>query len=240
MVNIVIADHQAIFRAGIAKILAVEEDLRVVGQPSSIEQLMNCLEKLRAKLLVISSGFAQDLAEILAVARHHQVAVLLLAENSDDPDKHMRARMQGVAFRSIPGDSMVEAVRRLARGETFVQAGSPEARPCGEDDVGLRVRDRLSDKELKIMAAVVRGFKNREIALQMYTSEQVIKNALRNIFDKTGVSDRLELALFVLHHRILAQATAAVQLHNEQRRKRSLDMSSRASQSGKRLPPGIH
>ena len=65
-------------------------------------------------------------------------------------------------------------------------------------------------RELRIIAAIVQGYKNREIALQLYTSEQVIKNALRNIFDKIGVSDRLELALFVVHHRILAQATASV------------------------------
>ena len=72
------------------------------------------------------------------------------------------------------------------------------------------VRDRLSDRELRIVAAVVQGYKNREIAPQLYTSEQMIKNALRKIFDKIGVSDRLELALFVVHHRILAQATASV------------------------------
>jgi DNA-binding CsgD family transcriptional regulator len=76
--------------------------------------------------------------------------------------------------------------------------------------VGIRVRDRLSEKELRIVAAVVRGYKNREIAAQTETSEQVIKNSLRSIFDKIGVSDRLELALFVLHHRMLAHATAAV------------------------------
>jgi DNA-binding CsgD family transcriptional regulator len=65
---------------------------------------------------------------------------------------------------------------------------------------------------LRIIAAIVQGYKNREIAAQLYTSEQVVKNALRNIFDKIGVSDRLELALFVVHHRILAQATATVVL----------------------------
>jgi len=69
---------------------------------------------------------------------------------------------------------------------------------------------------------VVRGFKNRDIAVQLYTSEQVVKNALRHIFDKTGVSDRLELALFVLHHRVLAQATAAVQIESQSRKRRAV------------------
>ena len=71
---------------------------------------------------------------------------------------------------------------------------------------------RLSDRELQIIAAIVQGYKNREIAAQLYTSEQVVKNALRSIFDKIGVWDRLELALFVRDHRILGPATASVAL----------------------------
>jgi DNA-binding NarL/FixJ family response regulator len=218
MINIVIADHQAIFRAGIAKILAVEEDLRVIGQPKSMEQLANCLERLRAKVLVVSSGFTADLSEVQALARDNHVALMVLAETAESASAYLSAGVQGLVYRSVPGESMVEAVRRLARGETYVQVASVASGTSGEDLVGERVRDRLSDKEIKIMAAVVRGYKNRDIAMQLYTSEQVIKNSLRNIFDKTGVSDRLELALFVLHHRILAQATATVHLQPEQRR----------------------
>jgi DNA-binding NarL/FixJ family response regulator len=75
--------------------------------------------------------------------------------------------------------------------------------------VGLRVRDRLTAKELRIVALIVQGYKNKEIATQLGTTEQVIKNYLRNVYDKIGVSDRLELALFTIHHRILNEAAAA-------------------------------
>lgn len=78
------------------------------------------------------------------------------------------------------------------------------------DAVGARVRDRLTPKEIKIVALIVQGFKNKEIASTLGTTEQVIKNYLRSIYDKTGVSDRLELALFTIHHRVLAQAAAEV------------------------------
>jgi DNA-binding NarL/FixJ family response regulator len=77
-----------------------------------------------------------------------------------------------------------------------------------EDLVGTRVRDRLTPKEMRIVALIVQGCKNREIAMRLKTTEQVIKNYLRSIYDKTGVSDRLELALFTIHHRVLAQAAA--------------------------------
>ena len=59
MINVIIADHQAIFRAGIAKVLAVEEDIRIVGQPQSAEQLLNALEKLRSRVLILSTSFCR-------------------------------------------------------------------------------------------------------------------------------------------------------------------------------------
>ena len=139
----------------------------------------------------------------------------MLAESGDEASAFIAMGAQGVVYRSINGPTIVEAVRRLARGETFVHAPNTAVTEISEDLVGSRVRDRLSEKELRIIAAVVRGYKNREIAMQLYTTEQVVKNALRQIFDKIGVSDRLELALFVLHHRMLAHATAAVRIDTD-------------------------
>lgn len=219
VINVVIADHQAIFRAGIAKILAVEDDLRIVGQPGSMQQLLICLEKLRAEVLLLSSGFASRLTEVVELGQLRSISVIILAENTEPAAQFTKTGVKGVVYRSVPGDCMVDTVRRIARGETYIQSQGAVGGDPNQDIVGTRVRDRLSEKEIRIMAAVVRGFKNRDIAMQLYTSEQVVKNALRNIFDKTGVSDRLELALFVLHHRVLAQATAAVQLEPERKLK---------------------
>jgi DNA-binding NarL/FixJ family response regulator len=210
MINVIIADHQAIFRAGIAKVLAVEEDIRIVGQPQAPEQLLNSLDKLRSHVLILSTNFLSSLAEIQEIASLRHTALLIVAENDENASDFMRMGVQGVIYRSAGGNIAVEAVRRLSRGQSFLQSPNPADTEVSEDLVGARVRDRLSARELRITAAVVQGYKNREIALQLFTSEQVIKNALRVIFDKIGVSDRLELALFVVHHRILAQATASV------------------------------
>jgi DNA-binding NarL/FixJ family response regulator len=210
MINVIIADHQAIFRAGIAKVLAVEEDIRIVGQPPSPEQLLNTLEKLRSRVLILSSSFLSFLPEIQAIAARQKIAVLMLSDNNENGTDFMRMGVQGVIYRSAGGNIVLEAVRRLAQGQSFLQGPNSSEPEVNEDLVGARVRKRLSERELRIIAAIVQGYKNREIAMQLLTSEQVIKNALRNIFDKIGVSDRLELALFVVHHRILAQATASV------------------------------
>jgi DNA-binding NarL/FixJ family response regulator len=80
------------------------------------------------------------------------------------------------------------------------------------DRVGTNVLERLTPKELQIVALIAEGSKNKEIALQLGTKEQVVKNYLRNIYAKANVSDRLELALFTVHHRALAEVVEATRL----------------------------
>jgi DNA-binding NarL/FixJ family response regulator len=135
---------------------------------------------------------------------------IVIAENNESAANYLQQGFRGVVFRNVTGPTLVECVRRVAAGETWVppqvmMPDSPE-----EDMVGMRVRDRLTPKEMRIVALIVQGCKNREIALRLKTTEQVIKNYLRSIYDKTGVGDRLELALFTIHHRVLAQAAAEV------------------------------
>jgi DNA-binding NarL/FixJ family response regulator len=235
MINVIIADHQAIFRAGVAKVLAVEDDIRIVGQPHSHEQMLNALEHLRAHVLLVSTNFLPLFDEIRALTAGQNTRTLVVAEPTDEAAAFVAMGVQGVVFRSANGHSVVEAVRRLARGESYIHTPNASVSEISEDLVGIRVRDRLSEKELRIIAAVVRGYKNREIAAQMETTEQVVKNTLRAIFDKIGVSDRLELALFVLHHRMLAHATASVRIETDPPRPKR----SRSGALESRIPPPL-
>jgi DNA-binding NarL/FixJ family response regulator len=121
----------------------------------------------------------------------------------------MNGGAHGVIYRNVTSPALVDCVRKVSRGETWIQDIAVPSELTENDMVGMRVRDRLTAKELKIVALIVQGYKNKEIASQLGTTEQVIKNYLRNVYDKIGVSDRLELALFTIHHRILAEAAAA-------------------------------
>lgn len=210
MLKVILADNQAIFRAGAAKVLAVEDDLRIVAQAQTSEQLRVALDRFRAGVLVFSPALAPDLAPLLAAAREQKTRVVLVAENGEDPAKYLKAGVGGVVFRSVTGSALVDCVRKVAKGESWVQDVRSLAEASDSDQVGARVRDRLTPRELSIVALIVQGYKNKEIAVRLGTTEQVIKNYLRNVYDKVGVSDRLELALFTIHHRILAEAAAAI------------------------------
>jgi DNA-binding NarL/FixJ family response regulator len=209
MLKIILADNQAIFRAGMAKVLAVEDDLRVVAQAQTPEQMFMALEKFRASLLILAASFVPDLAPVLEAATQAKTRMMVIAENGDEASKYLKLGAHGVVYRSVAGTSLVDCVRKIASGHTWAQSETVSKELSDNDMVGARVRDRLTPKELRIVALIVQGYKNKEIATQLGTTEQVIKNYLRNVYDKIGVSDRLELALFTIHHRILAEAAAA-------------------------------
>ncbi|HVP65432.1 MAG TPA: response regulator transcription factor [candidate division Zixibacteria bacterium] len=210
MLKIILADNQAIFRAGIAKVLAVEDDVRIVAQAQTVEQMMVAAEKFRGAVLVFASSFLPDLDKLAEVASTSGSRLVVIAENGEQPDRYIRVGVRGVVFRSVGGEELLKCVRMVCNGEIYVHDSHMPTRHSDSDDfVGARVRDRLTPKELKIVALIVQGFKNKEIAVQLGTTEQVVKNYLRNVYDKIGVSDRLELALFTIHHRILAEAAAA-------------------------------
>jgi DNA-binding NarL/FixJ family response regulator len=126
-----------------------------------------------------------------------------------------RRGVRGVVARSITPELLVRCVRKVASGETWIDNKSVSMvidayRAQAAALTNPKMQPKLSDKELAIIACITRGMRNKEIAFQIGTSEQVIKNYLRKIYDKLGVSDRLELALYCLHHEILrSQAKAA-------------------------------
>jgi DNA-binding NarL/FixJ family response regulator len=209
MLKVILADNQAIFRAGAAKVLAVEDDLRIVAQAQSAEQVSMSLDRFRASVLVISDAIAGDLAKVVADAKKQKTHVVVVSDKPEQVSDLIRAGAAGIVYRSVTGATLIECIRKVAKGENFVQDTAVAKEVEESDQVGARVRDRLTPKELKIVSLVVQGYKNKEIATRLGTTEQVIKNYLRNVYDKIGVGDRLELALFTIHHRILAEAAAA-------------------------------
>jgi len=207
MNRIILADNQAIFRAGAARVLALEEDMRIVAQCEDQGRLWSALEAHRGAIVVISSSMGLDLLAVIARAQAAGTRTILIAENGAEVADNLIAAVDGALFRNVPGTDLIDCVRRVAAGQRCVQRSNVTS-ILVQDTVGARVRDRLTPKEIQIVALIVQGCKNKQIATQLNTKEQVIKNYLRNIYDKTGVSDRLELALFTIHHRVLAEAAA--------------------------------
>lgn len=208
MNKIILADSQAIFRAGTAKVLAMDEDFRIIAQCADLERMMHAIGTFPGAIVLFAASMRPDMVRLRMSLENAGSRAIVIAENSESAAPYLHQGFRGVVFRNVSGSSLVECVRRVSAGDTWVPPQLAVAEVPEEDMVGTRVRDRLTPKEMRIVALIVQGCKNREIAIRLKTTEQVIKNYLRSIYDKTGVSDRLELALFTIHHRVLAQAAA--------------------------------
>jgi DNA-binding NarL/FixJ family response regulator len=207
MNRIILADNQAIFRAGAARVLALEDDMRIVAQCDDFARLSTAIDNWRGAILLFSSSMQLDPSAVIAHAQSSGIRTIYIAENDSEVPEELARALDGVLFRNVAGPGLLECIRRVASGQHSFQHTNVTS-ILTQDAVGARVRDRLTPKEIQIVALIVQGCKNKHIAIQLNTKEQVIKNYLRSIYDKTGVSDRLELALFTIHHRVLAEAAA--------------------------------
>jgi DNA-binding NarL/FixJ family response regulator len=207
MNRIILADNQAIFRAGAARVLALEDDMRIVAQCEDMARISSALDAFAGSVLLFSSSLQLDVQAVAAQARQNGSRTIMVAENGADVADVILRLLDGVVFRNVPGAELLECIRRVGAGHRSLQQSNVMSIQA-QDTAGARVRDRLTPKEMQIVALIVQGCKNKHIAQQLNTKEQVIKNYLRSIYDKTGVSDRLELALFTIHHRVLAEAAA--------------------------------
>ena len=212
VIRIILADSQAIYRVGIRKIFALEDDLRVVAQADSLDNLRAAIERYPSDVVLLEGallgGSTNPVSELLRIAPDAKLIIQAVSTDESQTVELYRKGVRGIISRSISPDLLVRCVRRIAAGETWIDNQSVnwviEAyRAQAAALVSPRSQPRLSPKEMAIISCITQGKRNKEIAFQLGTTEQVIKNYLRKIYDKLGVSDRLELALYCLHNKII-------------------------------------
>jgi DNA-binding NarL/FixJ family response regulator len=209
MYKLILADNQAIFRSGMAKMMAMEDDFRIVAQCSEANRLFSAVESFSDAILVFASSLKLDSGRLVSQVVEAGRASLVIAENGEGIQPWLSLGVRGAVSRDVSGPALLECVRHVARGKRQVRPAGLAASDH-QDTVGTRVRNSLTPKEMKILGLLLQGGRNKDIARRLNTTEQVIKNYLRGMYDKTGVSDRLELALFTIHHKSLAEAANTV------------------------------
>src|SRR5580658_2104855 len=212
IIRVILADTQAIFRAGLRKIFALEDDIRVVGQAETLAQTQTAVKKFSADVLVFESALAPNPVEAVAsfISQSPTVRIVVVTPTSDEDLtlELFRRGAHGILSREVEPETMVDCLRKVAAGENWLDSRgthwvmeayrNQNSRPSGG-----RPKVQLTPKETLIVSCVTQGMKNKEIALRVGTTEQVVKNYLRKVYDKLGVADRLELALYCLNHHVV-------------------------------------
>jgi DNA-binding NarL/FixJ family response regulator len=208
-VKVIIADSQAIYRVGMSRVFAAEGDIQVVGQADTLNTLRTLLKQQPADVLLLDwsmlGGHSDAVGELIKLGPQLKVIVQGAVTDETRTVDLYRNGVRGTIPRSITPDLLVKCVRKIAAGETWIDNQSvtwliDAYRTQATQGAHAKSAPRLSPKEMSIIAYISQGKRNKEIAHHIGTSEQVIKNYLRKIYDKLGVSDRLELALYCLHH----------------------------------------
>jgi DNA-binding NarL/FixJ family response regulator len=210
-IRVIVADSQAIFRAGLRKIFALEDDIRVVGQAETLAQTVSAVKKFSADVLLLESAMAASPAEAVAelLRQAPQLRVVVVTPKSDEElTLELFRRAHGILSREVEPELLVDCLRKVAGGESWLDSQGihwvlEAYRNQNTRPAGARPKVQLTPKETVIVSCVTQGMKNKEIALRVGTTEQVVKNYLRKVYDKLGVADRLELALYCLNHRVV-------------------------------------
>jgi two-component system, NarL family, nitrate/nitrite response regulator NarL len=213
-VRILVADDHAIFRDGLRRLLEGDEDVTIVGEASNGAECIKMLAKLKPDILLLDlrmpdkDGLAV-LEEVNFDSLPTRVIVLTAAEDDRDVIRAMRLGARGVVLKQSAADLLVKSIYRVHAGEIWldnrITAEVMKAFAKSSDGGPRREKPLLSNREKQIVQLVAQGYRNKEMGEKLFISEQTVKNHLHNIFDKLGVSDRLELALYAIHHRLVEQ-----------------------------------
>src|ERR1700688_4723012 len=208
-IRVIVADSQAIFRAGLRKIFALEDDVRVVGQAETLPQTLTAAKKFTADVLLFEAAIAPNPIEAVSdLLRQNPALRLVVITTEPDQDLTLELFRRGVhaiVSSEVEPELLVDCLRKVSKGEPWLDGRATpwvlEAyRTQGSRAGAPRPKVQLTPKEALIVSCVTQGMKNKEIAIRVGTTEQVVKNYLRKVYDKLGVADRLELALYCLSH----------------------------------------
>lgn len=208
-VRILIADQGGVFRLGLRKVFALEDDLRVVAQADNALQLAPLVRKFLPDLMFVQAEMIGDGREnVLAKARkaapESRIVITAAEVKREDLARFTRSGVAGVILKSQEPGYFVACARKVLAGEScFPEIASDEFDAADSlPRPKPRPADTLTRREKSIIGCLMQGWRNREIAQHLSITEQTVKNHLRAVYDKLGVSDRLELVLYAIHHQM--------------------------------------
>jgi two-component system response regulator DegU len=210
--RVVIVDDHTLFREGLRNILEMEEDIEVIADAESAEDVVELVWRARPDILLLDIRMPQGngLDAVPAVLRISPGTQVLVLTACDEKEEHVRAfklGAKGVVLKDSARETLMHAMRTVCRGETWIDPRmnglliEELSRPGIDGEaVGARHENGLTERELEIVRLVAQGNKNREVGVTLAISERTVKTHLTNIFQKLGVRDRVGLVMYALRN----------------------------------------
>jgi two-component system nitrate/nitrite response regulator NarL len=211
-VRILIADDHPIFRDGLRKLLESEPGMVVAGVANDGAEAVNLVRELKPDILLLDLAMPrlpglETLRELASSKAPVRTIILTAAIENAQIVEALQLGARGIVMKESATAMMLKSIRSVMDGQYWVGHESVSSlvdalRGTAASTPGPK-KFGLTARELEVIATIVAGYANKDIAQKFGISEQTVKHHLTNIFDKLGVSNRLELALFAVNHHLV-------------------------------------
>lgn len=217
IIRVMLADDKTLFRDGISTLVSAQSDLEIAGTLEGATGANEQIRQLHPDIVLLGWPAGSPASQRIFAAIHEgklktRVILMVADDGKEDFVEAIRLGCSGIVPKKTSTELLLKSIRKVHSGEIWLDRLSTAdvirrlARK-GSSNVAARqgIREQgavLSTREREIVGLIAQGFKNKDMAERLFISEQTVKNHLHNIFDKLGVSDRLELALYAIHHKL--------------------------------------
>jgi DNA-binding NarL/FixJ family response regulator len=216
-IRTIIVDDHALFRRGLEMVLESESDIELVGQASDgAEAVEKAAESLPDVVLMDirmpRSNGIEACRAMKEEAPSAKIVILTISDEEEDLFEAIRAGASGYLLKDIPLDEVADAVRAVHGGQSLINpsmAGKllTEFATLAKRDDSERTQQvpapRLTEREMQVLKLVARGMNNRDIAKELFISENTVKNHVRNILEKLQIHSRMEAVMVAVREKLI-------------------------------------
>jgi DNA-binding NarL/FixJ family response regulator len=213
-IRIVLADDHPVVRIGVRNMLTAIDGFEVVGEAADGDEAITQTLELQPEILLLDVQMPRlpGLEAMRAIMNGSPTVKIILLTSTITTQQVIEALQigaRGIVLKDAAGDALQTAIRTVMGGDYWIGGKRVVNLVSALHELMLQVAPPprktygLTPRELEVVGTIVEGCSNRDIAKQFGLSEETVKRHLSNIFDKTGVSTRLELALFAIAHHLV-------------------------------------